>query len=566
MELLTSTGTPPVRRRLATAPVEAADLERFEQLVGAYLRGELSEERFRIFRLSFGVYGQRQGGRNQMVRVKLPQGAVSPEQLKMLGHVADTYSRGWGHLTTRQCVQFHFVPLEQVSELLWDLASVGLTTREACGDTVRNVTMCPLAGECPGYAPDVSWWAQAAFRHFLRHPYAQRLPRKFKIAFSGCEQDCAGALFNDIGVIGVVRSGPDGRQQAGFRVFIGGGLAANPHPAVALEDFTPRHELLLTLEAVLRTFDHYGNRDNKLRARMKWLVDTIGIEELRQRILRERELLIAVPAPEMSVGERPCDDEGSDARPITGGDDVLLVHPELGDVTSEQFRGLANLAERLGTAVRTTVRQSFVLRGMGGPWLDELHSGLEALGWRAAHPACDVVSCPGADTCSLAVTRSRGVAHAICRALEEAGLPGTQDVRINVSGCTNSCGQHHVADIGLFGIERRAHGRAAPGYQMLLGGHLGGMTVVFGQKATKLPAKRVPEAVVEVVRRFTEERRPTEPFASWLERAGGARGVGGLLSPLDEFPEPGHAPELYIDYDETGPYVAETGAGECVGS
>jgi sulfite reductase beta subunit-like hemoprotein len=244
-------------------------------------------------RLNQGIYGQRQGGTNQMVRVKVPHGRVTPEQLEMLGSVATTHSRGWGHLTTRQNVQFHFVELRDTPEVLRLLASVGLTSREACGDTVRNVAGCHLAGACPFEVLDITPWAQAATDLFLRNPIAQRLPRKFKINFSGCATDCGQAMFNDVGVIALTRPRADGSLEPGFKIFLAGGLGANPHPAQALEDFTSREDLLPTIEAILRTFDHYGNRDNKLRARMKWLIDSMGIDELRERIVKERKFLRA---------------------------------------------------------------------------------------------------------------------------------------------------------------------------------------------------------------------------------------------------------------------------------
>src|SRR5919199_2090190 len=298
----------------AVSPAALADIEKFERMLAKYLAGELEEDVFRVFRLNNGIYGQRQGGTNQMVRVKIPYGSLRPEQLEMLASIAREYSRGWGHITTRQNIQFHFVALERVPEVLRDLASVGLTTREACGDTVRNVQGCHLAGACPYEVLDISPWADATFRHFVRNPIAQRLPRKFKINFSGCSTDCGQAMFNDIGVVAVARPKDDGSVEPGFRVFIAGGLGANPHPAQALEEFTSREDLLPTLEAILRTFDHYGNRDNKLRARMKWLVDTMGIDELRERIFKERRFLRAstswpgpgVPAVVEERGDAPA--------------------------------------------------------------------------------------------------------------------------------------------------------------------------------------------------------------------------------------------------------------------
>ncbi len=582
------------------SPAALADIEKFEQQLALYLAGELDEDVFKVFRLNNGIYGQRQGGHNQMVRVKIPYGRLEPEQLEMLGFIGEEYSRGWGHITTRQNIQFHFVPLERIPAVMRDLASVGLTTREACGDTVRNVQGCHLAGACPFEVLDISPWAEAAYRHFLRNPYAQRLPRKFKINFSGCSTDCGQAMFNDVGVIAVARPLPDGTVEPGFRVFIAGGLGANPHPAQALEEFTSREDLLPTIEAVLRTFDHYGNRDNKLRARLKWLVDTMGIDELRRRILKERKFLRAsatwpggVPAVVQEVGDAPAGVSTTiDATPV--GVPVVLRLPgerppyerwetanvvrgaakgtvsayafaRLGDITSAQFRALATIQRDLKAEVRVTNRQNVVFRGLTEAQLHLLHFRLEAIGMAepGAELARDVVACPGADTCNLAVTQSRGLADDIGKALEDAGLADVGGVRINISGCTNSCGQHHTSDIGFFGAERRAHGQSAPGYQMLLGGHVGQSQIEFGLKALRLPAKNVSQAVVAVVGRFANEREAGETFPTWLERSGGAKAVGAELAHLDVFPTPEEGPEYYIDFDETGPFSAEIGVGEC---
>jgi sulfite reductase beta subunit-like hemoprotein len=587
----------------AIDPAIEADVEKFERLLAQYQAGDLDEDRWRVFRLANGIYGQRQGGTNQMVRVKIPYGSLRPEQLEMLGDIARRYSRGWGHITTRQNVQFHFVALDRIPALMQDLGSVGMTTREACGDTVRNVTGCHLAGACPLEVLDISPWAEAAFRHFLRHPYAQRLPRKFKINFSGCATDCGQAMFNDIGVVAVTRARPDGTTEAGFRVFVAGGLGATPHPALALEDFTPREELMATLEAVLRVFDHDGNRDNKLRARMKWLVDTLGIDELRARVLKERRLLLAAVGwpggvPEFvdeqgdePAGVSPAGFEPGSARPgampvtisgrspyarweqanvvrgVARGTVSAYAHCRLGDVTADQFDGLAALQRRLGAEVRITNRQNVVFRGLDESQLPELYEGLLVLdlGRPGAELARDVVSCPGADTCNLAVTQSRGLASAIDSALDDAGLAEVGGVRVNISGCSNSCGQHHTADIGFFGVERRAHGQSAPGYQLLLGGHLGDASVEFGRKALRLPAKACAEATVRLVGRFAAEREAAETFPAWLDRVGGAPAISQSLADLAEFPAPNAAPSFYVDYDETGPFSAEVGASECAG-
>jgi len=456
---------------------------------------------------------------------------------------------------------------------------------------------CHLAGACPFEVLDISAWAEAAFQHFLHHPYAQRLPRKFKINFSGCATDCGQAMFNDVGIVGVGRPNEDGTVEPGFRVFFAGGLGANPHPAQALEEFTPRENLMETIEACLRVFDHYGNRDNKLRARMKWLVDTMGVDEVRMRILKERKFLMAssswpggVPAIVEERGDAPAGmatgvevtpvgvavklsrsdpyQQWLDANVVRGranGTVSAMAHAPLGDVTSAQFRALASLQRELRCSVRLTNRQNLVFRDLTEDQLPTVYARLAVIDMArpGAELARDVVSCPGTDTCNLAVTQSRGLADSISASLEEAGLSEVGDVRINISGCSNSCGQHHIADIGFQGVERRAHGTAAPGYQMYLGGHVGQMEVAFGGKALRLPAKRAGEAVAQVVGRFAAEREAGELFAGWLERSGGPATIGASLKQLDVWPTPEERPDFYIDFGEQGPYVAEVGEGEC---
>jgi sulfite reductase beta subunit-like hemoprotein len=575
------------------------DIERFERAIEQYLAGEISEDVFRVMRLNNGVYGQRQGGTNQMIRIKLPAGSITPDQLELMGDLADRYSRGWGHITTRQNVQLHFVELRRLPDVMRELAKVGLTSREACGDTVRNVMACHLAGACPHEFLDVTPWAEAAFEHFVRNPLGQRLPRKFKINFSGCSTDCGQAMFNDVGVIAATRTLPDGSVEAGFRVYIAGGLGATPHPALALEEFTSREDLLPTIEAVLRVFDQTGNRDNKLRARLKWVVDQLGIDEVRRRVLKIRHTLPAssswpggIPQHVHKVGDAPAGRATSGEVSAVGqGVAVSLIprdpygrwaatsvvrgtanhtvsaiaYAALGDITAAQFRSLAAIQRDLGADVRLSNRQNVVFRGLTDAQLPVLYARLEEIGMArpGAELARDVVACPGADTCNIAVTQSRGLAKAIGDALEEEGLAEVGGVRINISGCTNSCGQHHASDIGFFGAERRANGRSAPGYQMLLGGYVGQEQIHFGEKATRLPAKAAPQAVVRVVRRFAEERSAGETFQTWLARSGGAGVIGQSLKDLDVFPSFDDAPEFYTDYDETGPFVAAVGDSEC---
>ena len=577
----------------------AADIAKFEEQLQRYLSGDLPEDVFRVFRLNNGIYGQRQGGHSQMVRIKAPYGVVTAEQLDMFAHISETYSRGWGHITTRQNIQFHFVDLEQIPQVMRDMASVGLTSREACGDTVRNVMGCHLAGACPFEAFDISPWAQAAFDHFLRHPFAQRLPRKFKINFSGCETDCGQAMFNDVGVIASTRTLDDGTIEQGFRVFIAGGLGANPHPALALEDFTSKEDLLPTIESVLRVFEQTGNRDNKLRARLKWVVDQLGFDEVQRRVLNTRKFLVAsaswpggIPELVQKFGDAPAGiapdvtptpmgqgtpvtltasapygrwDQANVVRGVAKGTVSAYAFARLGDITTDQFRGLASIAREMNLEVRLTNRQNLVFRDLTEAQVPTLYARLEVLGMAepGAELARDVVACPGADTCNLAVTQSRGLADAIGVALEAAGLADVGGVRTNISGCTNSCGQHHAVDIGFFGAERRAHGQSAPGYQMLLGGYVGQTQMHFGEKALRLPAKNAPEATVRIVGRFANERTAGETFRDWMERSGGAKGVAADLADLDQFPTPEVDPSYYIDFGETGPYVAEIGDSEC---
>jgi sulfite reductase beta subunit-like hemoprotein len=591
---------------IAEAPIprdldaeQLRDIERFEIAIDQFLKGEISDDVFRVMRLNNGIYGQRQGGTAQMVRVKLPAGSITPEQFDVMADLSSEFSRGWGHITTRQNIQFHFVDLRRIPDLLRRLADVQLTSREACGDTVRNVMACHLAGACPYEKLDVTPWAEAVYRHFVRNPLGQRLPRKFKVNFSGCTTDCGQAMFNDVGVVAATRTLDDGSLESGFRVYIAGGLGANPHPALALEDFTSREELLPTVEAALRVFDQTGNRDNKLRARMKWVVDQLGIEEVRRRVIKIRHTLPAssswpggIPAEVLKAGDAPAGritegevsqvgqstiinftssdpfrrwENASVIRGAANGTVSAIAYAPMGDITADQFRALARIQRHFKSDVRLSNRQNVVFRSLQPSQMRELYDMLDAIGMArpGAELARDVVACPGADTCNIAVTQSRGLAKSIGDKLEEEGLAEVGGVRINISGCTNSCGQHHASDIGFFGVERRAHGKSLPGYQMLLGGYVGEEQIHFGEKALRVPAKAAPEAVARVVRRFAAERSAAETFQGWLARSGGATAVADGLRDLDEIPLPDVAPDFFVDYDETGPFSGEVGESEC---
>jgi len=590
---------PPASTPQVTDREIRADIDKFKLMLNGYLGGDIDEDVFRVFRLTNGIYGQRQGNNNQMVRVRVPYGKVTADQLDTLAMVVERYSRGWGHITTRQNIQMHYVQLEQIPEVLEHLGAVGLSSREACGDTVRNVQGCHLAGACPFEVLDITAWAQATNEHLLRNPIGQRLARKFKINFSGCDTDCGQAMFNDAGVVATARTRDDGTIEPGFRVYIAGGLGATPHPALALEDFTPRELLLPTIESILRVFEQTGNRENKLRARMKWVVDELGFEEVQRRVMNQRRLLPAssswpggIPPEVQRKGDSPAGlsasgtptaigqgvpvsisgtspfDRWNRANVIRGvakGTVSAYAWCRLGDITADQFRGVAKIMREFGADVRVSNRQNFILRDLTEEQLPDLFAALQALDMaEAGAELCrDVVSCPGADTCGLAVTQSRGLANAIGEALEQEGLADVGGVRINISGCMNSCGQHHVADIGFFGTERRAHGQSAPGYQMLLGGYVGQEQIHFGDKALRLPAKSAAQAAVRVLRRFTDERVSGQSFRAWMDAAGGASAIAADLKDLDQFPTPDEDPSFFIDFDETSPYTVEVGASEC---
>ena len=575
------------------------DIARFEIAIEQFLKGDISDDVFRVMRLNNGVYGQRQGGTNQMIRIKLPAGSITPEQFDLMADLSVEYSRGWGHITTRQNIQFHYVDLRNVPKVMRRIADVGLTSREACGDTVRNVMACHLAGACPYEKIDVTPWAEATFRHFVRNPLGQRLPRKFKVNFSGCSTDCGQAMFNDVGVVATTRTHEDGSLEPGFRIYIAGGLGATPHPALALEDFTSREDLLPTIEAALRVFEQTGNRDNKLRARLKWVVDQLGIDEVRRRVIKIRHTLPAsstwpggIPPEVIAAGDAAAGrlaegeisqvgqgvrvelnssdpfrrwENASVIRGAANGTVSAVAYAALGDITADQFRGLAAIQRHFQSDVRLTNRQNVVFRGLQPDQMRELYDRLDAIGMArpGAELARDVVACPGADTCNIAVTQSRGLANAIGEKLEEEGLAEVGGVRINISGCTNSCGQHHASDIGFFGAERRAHGKSLPGYQMLLGGYVGEEQIHFGEKALRLPAKNAPEGAARVIRRFNDERSAGETFQGWLARSGGATAVAEGLRDLDNVPQPDDAPDFFVDYGETGPFSGEVGDSEC---
>jgi len=574
----------------AVPPAEEADIADLERYIAERDAGILAEEDFRRIRLNNGIYGIRHEDRLHMVRVKFNGGRVDARQLRVLAKVAADHSRGFGHITTRQSIQFHLVRIEQVPTVMRMVASAGTTTREACGDTVRNIQADPLAGVWPGQPFDVTPWARAAFHHFLRNPAAQRMPRKFKINFSGDFNDWGQAAINDIGPIAVRH--PE-TAELGFKVLVGGGLGTTPYEAEVLEEFTPQEWLMPTLEAILRVFDREGNRKNRNRARLKWVLQRIGIEAFRELVFAERGAVIAVsgtnPGIPRIVSEAGADRETAQMRPAekpapngnvrfgrwldtnvvagTDGRFVAFATTPLGDITTAQFLGLADIAEDFGEGadadMRFTNRQNLVVRAVQPSRIEELWSRLDAIGLGEpnVHAAGDPVSCPGADTCNLAITQSRGLARAIRDELATTGLADVP-VKINISGCSNSCGQHHLGEIGLFGMERRFNGMAAPGYQLMVGGGLGMEGVSFGLRVAKLAAKKAPAAVAALLTAYDADRVAGQTFREWTATVGKDK-LEALVADHDSLPSYEEDPDGYIDFDESTPFKVNLGQGEC---
>ena len=561
-----------------------AEIRVFEERIQQLRSGTITEDQFRPFRLKHGTYGQRQAG-VQMLRVKIPAGILTPAQLRTLANIGDTYSTGRGHVTTRENVQFHFVQLENVPAVMRLLAEAGLTTREACGNTVRNVTGCPLAGICPGEVFDVTPYALGVSRYLLRHPEFHDLPRKFKIAFSGCEDDgdCAVAGIHDVGLIAQV-SGSNGTAHRGFKVLVGGGLGSLPTEASLLTDFLPEEELLPTIEAILRVFVETGNRKNKFKARMKFVLRDKGIEQFRHLVAEKRKISQA-PAEVFTVASKiqpslvsiaPAPPANRAADPEyarwtehnlmpqrQAGFGAVWIKLPAGTLFSHQMRGLADLLEKNRlTGVRTVINQNLVI-----PWVPfdrtrGLHDGLRELDLATpgARTISDVTGCPGATTCNLGITRSLTLAEVLSRELAGETDPEVLKIHIKISGCPNSCGQHHIADIGFYGNARKIGEQQAPFYQLMLGGQVGADGVRFARQVMPLPARPIPAVIREILAFYKEARQPSETFSAWTARIAD-EAIVSRLRPFADVQEPSE--ELFVDWGDTETYSLKLGRGEC---
>ena len=573
-----------------------ADVEEFVATIEAFERGDISVNDFKAYRLGRGIYGQRQEN-TQMIRVKIPQGVLNGDQLRALAELGRKYSRGFGHVTTRQNMQFHFVQMEVVPEAMRLLERAGLTTREACGNTVRNITACPTAGICPSEEFDVTPYGEALTRFFLRNPICQTLPRKFKIAFSGCADDCALGAMHDIGLIARSREADDGGREIGFKIVIGGGLAVSPQNAWILHEFIPPERLIPVCEAVVRVFDRVGNRKNRNQARMKYAIRKMGWEAFRAEIEKEAE---GIPATHPIDVEKYCEQErpgrsdapadlhrkivstgdasfrawaATNARPQRqAGYSMAFVTLPRGDITSEQMEGIADLIQTHGNGtVRTAVDQNFLLRWVRSEDLPALYARLAALDLSAGEAGrlLDPTSCPGADSCKLAITASRELASTVKESLRAAAgnggrdlIAAASDLRVKISGCPNSCGQHHVAGLGFHGAARNIGGEIVPAYQLFVGGSVDGDGAHFGRRSVKIPARRVAEALTRLLTLYRDEKQGDETALAFFQRVDINR-VNDTLSDMAKIDAATLAPDDCKDLGSDLPFKVETSEGEC---
>jgi sulfite reductase beta subunit-like hemoprotein len=520
--------------------------------VERFARGELTADEWRPIRLSYGLYYQLDHT-SHMQRIKIPGGMLTAAQLEVLAEVTDRYGRGVAHVTTRQDIQIHWVPLDGIMDMYDRLLAVDITTRGACADSVRNVTACPYAGTAPDEPFDVAPYCLAIHEYFLFNPLNLTLPRKFKIAIEGCALDCAQGPVNDIGLYAKVKGGA-----RGFSVFAGGGLGAQPFLARPISDFVPADDLLVWCEAVVRVQHRFGERKNRNKARMKYLVQRMGLEKFRAaiegevaRVARERgeELRSEVREAVAGYAVPPASGSGRQAAPALpgfahwqrtntrpqrqAGYRAALVRLPLGDLTSDQMRAVARLARQYGNGtLRTTNDQNIVVPWVAEAALPALHTELEAceLALPDVSTIADVVSCPGMDYCSLAITRSMGMAERIQAHLGADATTGNGFAErlgpfaVKISGCPNSCGQHHVGDLGLTGhLVKEKDGAERPYYSVLVGGGVGEGRGRIGKRLGRFPEERAPAVVAALARLYESERRPGESFPAYVDRVGSAR-------------------------------------------
>ena len=606
-------------RLLDEMPTDLAnEVDLFEAQIELRKQGKIDERVFAETRLRRGAYGQRydnghrhDGETNRaieyptdltkgpdtqwdapgMLRIKIPFGGVTPHQLEVMADLAEEYSDEILHVTTRQDIQLHFIHIEDTPTIMRRLAAVNITTREACGNSVRNVTACHLAGVCRTETFDVTPYADALMRFLLGHPDTGDFGRKFKPAFSGCAGEACGLVrMHDFGAIAKVK---DGRR--GFEVFVGGGLGTSPYQAHVLMDFCPEEELLPIVQSVARVFGRLGEKANRNRARIKFLIAKLGIDEFTRLVFEEREVLPHddrwtayldhlddFTETEPEIAEVPAVDaplEGFDefakSNVITQRQDgyrVIEIALPLGDMTAWQARQLADVCRTfVGDSMRFTVEQNVVLRWVREEDVPAVHAALDAIGLSApgAGTILDVASCPGTDTCKLGISSSRGLAAELRERLAATSYEldeAVRGLRIKVSGCFNSCGQHHVADIGFFGNSRKVNGHAVPHFQVVLGGKWTDNAGAYGLAIGSVPSRRVPDVVDRITKSYVTDRQDGESFQDFCARIGKKPLAEMLIAEFKTVPAYEEDRSFYSDWGDPREFsMGDYGVGECAG-
>jgi sulfite reductase (ferredoxin) len=599
----------------------AHEVDSYETDLSLKKQGKVDERLIAETRLRRGVYGQRydNGQRHDgkkvqeftypsgsltkgphtlwdapgMQRIKIPAGGLNAAQLETLAELAEEYSDGIAHITTRQDVQLHYVHIDDTPTLMRRLAAASITTREACGNTVRNVTACPFAGICRDEVFDVTPYARALSRFLLGHPDCQSFGRKFKPSFSGCVQHACGlANMHDLGLVGVTRT-ENGEQVRGFAVYVGGGLGTVPYQAKLFHPFLPPEELGPVAQSIARIFARLGEKKNRNRARIKFLIHDLGIEKFKELVWEERKTLppdskwAECLEAARKLNEEPLHPPGeippspseafqrwhsTNVRPQRqeGYSTVTATLP-LGDITASQLRSLADIARRFTReTIRTTVEQNLVIRWVSNRDLVDIYDALNAvgLGDSGAGTIVDIVACPGTDTCKLGISSSRGLAAQLRHRLAERSFAmdaAVQSLHIKISGCFNSCGQHHVADLGFYGVSRKMAGFAVPHFQVVLGGEWENNAGSYGLPVVAVPSKNIPEVVTRLTDRYVADRKSGESFKDFAKRIGKVE-IKNLLNDLTRLPADSADRSFFSDWGDPREYsLGDLGVGECAG-
>ena len=572
----------------------------FAKTVKLFRQGKYDADSFRRFRLQHGAYGTRMTGDYAMVRIKIPAGEIYPHQLEKISQLSEQFSIGSAHFSTRENIQLHWVVLEDVSEIFRGLTEVGLTSREACGNTIRNVMCSPLSGVCPDEEFDSTPYALATARFFLRNPMVQNLPRKFKFNFTCCEKHGMVRMV-DVGLVPQTQE-VNGTTQRGFKVFLGGGLGNKSFVGYQLEEFTPEEDLVYTSMAVLRIFDRLGDRKNMARNRMRYLVNDMGWEKFQNLVLKERAIVRATQSviTQLEVDHTPneikrplriSDESGSSipdgyarwlktntVKQKQSGYRSAFITLEAGDITTNQLDALADAIRDFSSEgkARFGFVQNVALRYVHEDDLPRLYSKLLEVGLAksGALTMTAPIGCSGTTSCNLALTNSHRLSKEIQRKLLELKFDEDDDLSdssIKISGCPNSCGQHGIATIGFYGGGGRVGKDMYANYQMSLGGRSDGDTML-GQTCLRVPAKRVITVILKIIELFKENKKSNDTLQSWIHRVvnnnedseiKSINDIKKVLEPLVVPPTKEEDPDFYLDYGNDTSYHTKTGKGEC---